>query len=89
MWLFLTLPILLLVNFGADLFWCKFHENYLLVLLFSIFLIYKKIFFCLSVFFQKQSKDFLFICNEFLSTPHKKYKFQTRHYCFFFIRLFQ
>jgi len=56
--------------FWSGPFWRKFQENNFFVL---IFLIYKKIFrLCFSFFFQKQLKEFLFICNTFLSTLHKK-----------------
>jgi len=85
LWPFLAVPILLLVHFGADLFGTNFMKiNFFLLLFVSIFLIYKKIF---RLFFQIQSKDFLFICNKFLSPLHKKIQVQTHRYCF--IWLFQ
>jgi len=89
LWPFLALPIFLLVHFGADLFGANFTK----IIFFSFwfqFLIYKKNFSLFFHFFlfQKQSKDFLFICNKFLSTLQKKYKFKHTATVFLFGYLF-
>jgi len=82
LWTYLALPILLLVHFRADLFGANFTK--IISFAFSIFLIYKKFsFFFILFLFQKQSKEFLFICNKFLSTLHTKIQVQTHCYCFF------
>jgi len=80
LWSFLALPILLMVHFGADLFVANFTKIYFSFAFFSIFLNYKKFF---SVFFQKQSKIFVYF-NKFLCTQQKKIQVQTHRYCFFF-----
>jgi len=86
LWPFLTLPILLLVHFGVDL----FGENFTKIIFCFCFnvLIYKKFIKKFSVFFhfffKNSLKIFLFICNKFLSTLHNKIQVQTRRYCFYY-----
>jgi len=71
--------------FGVAHFGANFTKIFF-VFLFSIFLIYKNKNFPSSVlfFFSKTVEDFLFICNKFLSTLHKKYKFKHTATVFLF-----
>jgi len=69
LWPFLALPILLLVQFGADLFGANFMK-----IIFSLaFFFSKKKFFSVFLFhfFSKTVENFLFVFNKFLSTLHK------------------
>jgi len=79
LWLFLALPILLLVHFGADLFGTNFIKIFFLLIFFQ-FLIYKKFFlvFHFYFYFSKTVEDFLLFVLKFLSILHKKIQVQTQ-----------